>query len=63
MAKLLCFVIEKPMNIFQLKDVVIPDADTGSFLFSVLIAVLFYMKYRQLEIECEREEMIEHFLD
>jgi hypothetical protein len=51
------------MNIFQLKEMIVPDADTGSFLFSVLIGILFYMKYRQLEMECEREELMENFLE
>jgi hypothetical protein len=38
------------------------NADTGSFLFSVVIGILFYMKYRHLETEARHEEMLENFL-
>ena len=50
------------MNIYQLKELISPNADSGSFLFSVIIAVLFYFKYKQLEAETIQEDMLENFL-
>ena len=51
------------MNIFQLNEVLQIDADAGSFLFGLLIAALFYFKYRELEAEAEEKEMLENFLN
>lgn len=51
------------MNIFHLSEILRLNADSGSFLFGVLIAVLFLFKYKQLEAEAEEREMLEHFLE
>jgi hypothetical protein len=39
------------------------DADAMSFIVSLVIGMLFYLKYKQLETEIEQEEMIENFLE
>ena len=50
------------MDIYQFSEMLSVDADSGSFLVSLVIAVLFYFKYRQLENETSREEMVDSFL-
>jgi hypothetical protein len=51
------------MNIFQINELLQIDADAGSFLFGLIIAALFYFKYRELEAESEERELLENFLD
>jgi hypothetical protein len=51
------------MNIFQINELLQIDADAGSFLFGLLIAALFFFKYKELEAEADEREMLENFLD
>jgi hypothetical protein len=51
------------MNIFHITELLQINADAGSFLFGLLIAALFYFKYKELEEEAEEKEMLENFLN
>lgn len=44
-------------------DYLIDNANGFCFVAAVLISVLFYRQYKKYELEAEREEMIEKFLN
>jgi hypothetical protein len=51
------------MNFLQISGLLQLNADTGSFLFGMVIAILFYFKYKELEAEAAEREFLENFLN